>query len=429
MDSTNSNPAPAEPAPATAPKFSQLATLFGLFYFLQGIGDPTDGLLTQPLRGLLLDRGENAATISSFMFLLSLPWTIKPLYGLISDFLPLAGYRRKSYLAVGSAISAAALFALAAQPTSIDRLHLLLWLAPPAVSVAFADVVIDALLIERGQPQGWTGQLQSVQWTALYGAAALAGWGGGYLSHHHLLTTGFLIVATGSLAALVLSLLAAEDRSLAARAARRGTASQLAEAWRMPVLRASALFLILWAFNPFSDTVLHVHMHRHLGFSEQFFGETVTYSALASMAGTLFYGAVRTRIKDFRLLLHSAVVLGIISTIAYWAVRDEMSARATCAAAGFTTAVATLVQLDLAAQVCPLALAGTVFAVLMSLSNLSMFCSAWLGGICYDHFRTRWGDQLAFDLLVALGGLTTAACWLIVPRLSRELTAHASSRS
>jgi predicted MFS family arabinose efflux permease len=194
----------------------------------------------------------------------------------------------------------------------------------------------------------------------------------------------------------------------------------------MPVLRASALFLVLWAFNPFSDTVLHVHMHRHLGLSEQFFGETVTWSALASMAGTIFYGAVRGRIKSFRFLLHSAVVLGIVSTITYWAVRDEMSARTTSAAAGFATAVATLVQLDLVAQVCPLPIAGTVFAVLMSLSNLSTSVSARLGGFCYDHLRTTWGDQSAFDLLVALGALMTAACWLVVPRLARELEAHAS---
>ena len=39
--------------------------------------------------------------------------------------------------------------------------------------------------------------------------------------------------------------------------------------------------------------------------------------------------------KDFRLLLHAAILLGIASTIAYWAVRDEMSARETSAAARF----------------------------------------------------------------------------------------------
>ncbi|HEY1785444.1 MAG TPA: MFS transporter [Pirellulales bacterium] len=426
LDSTHSNPSPDEPGAPPAPKFTQLATLFGLFYFLQGIGDPTDGLLLQPLRSLLMERKESAATISTFLLFLELPWGIKPLYGLISDFVPLAGYRRKSYLVLASAVSAVALFLLAAQPDSIDKVPLLLWLLPLAVSVAFSDVVIDALMIERGQPHGWTGQLQSLQWTALYGAAALAGWGGGYLSEHHLIRVGFLIVGIGSVVGLILSLLAHEDRSIAARALRRGSKAELTAAWRMPVLRAAALFLILWAFNPFSDTVLHVHMSQHLGFSEQFFGETVTWSALASMAGTLAYGAVRSRIKDFRLLLHAAIVLGIVSTIAYWAVRDEMSARATSAAAGFATALATLVQLDLAAQVCPPELAGTVFAVLMSLSNISLYVSRWLGGILYDRLRTAWGDQLAFDLLVALGGMTTAACWLVIPGLTRQLRVHDS---
>ncbi len=139
----------------------------------------------------------------------------------------------------------------------------------------------------------------------------------------------------------------------------------------------------------------------------------------------LCYGTVaRSRIKNFRLLLHSAIVLGIASTIAYWAVRDEMTARTTSAAAGFTTAVALLVQLDLAAQVCPLAIAGTVFAVLMSLSNLSTFVSAWLGGICYDRLRLTAlgvGDQIGLrSARGGSGGATTAACWLIVPRLARE---------
>jgi predicted MFS family arabinose efflux permease len=82
--------------------------------------------------------------------------------------------------------------------------------------------------------------------------------------------------------------------------------------------------------------------------------------------------------------------------------------------------------LDLAAQVCPPEVAGTVFAVLMSVSNVSLYVSRWLGGILYDHLRAAQGDQLAFDLLVALGGATTAACWLVVPRLTRELTAHDS---
>lgn len=42
-----------------------------------------------------------------------LPWTIKPLYGFLSDGLPLFGYRRKSYLVGAGAVGTSAWLALA----------------------------------------------------------------------------------------------------------------------------------------------------------------------------------------------------------------------------------------------------------------------------------------------------------------------------
>ncbi len=167
-------------------------------------------------------------------------------------------------------------------------------------------------------------------------------------------------------------------------------------------------------------------MTRGLEFSEEFFGETVTWGSLAAMAGTACYGVIRTRVKDFRLLLHGAVLLGIASTIAYCLLRDEWSARAASALAGFSGAMALLVQLDLVAQICPLEIAGTVFALLMALHNLTMFTSARIGGKLYDLWQVDFGKQFAFNLLIALGAATTAACWLIVPWLSREMNAHSS---
>lgn len=42
----------------------------------------------------------------------AIPWIIKPLYGMLSDSVPIWGTRRKSYLLIFSAVSAAAYFAL-----------------------------------------------------------------------------------------------------------------------------------------------------------------------------------------------------------------------------------------------------------------------------------------------------------------------------
>lgn len=405
------------------PSFVALAGLFGVFYFLQGIGEPDDGLISQPVRSLLMRWDLDAGEIGRFSALIMLPWSIKPLYGLISDFLPLAGYRRKSYLVLTSSLSAAAMFGLSALPLEPGDTTLLLGLLMvPAVGIAFSDVAIDALMIENGQPRGWTGHLQSMQWTGMYAAAALAGVAGGYLSEHQIERYGFFFCGWTCLAALALSCAAPEQRRRLAADRVQVDWRLLASAWRIPVLRAAAVFLFLWNFNPFSASVLHYHLTKQVGFSQQFFGNLTTVTSLASMTGALSYGVLR-RFFSFRVLLHASILLGIASTAAYWGLAGEFSARIVSAAVGFTTAVATLIQLDLAAQVCPIEIAGTVFAILMSLANLGTSLSAGVGGYAYTVLRKSLDGHSAFAWLVGIGSLTTAACWLVMPWLLRGLAA------
>src|SRR5262249_15086005 len=150
-----------------------------------------------------------------------------------------------------------------------------------------------------------------------------------------------------------------------------------------PVL-AMGVFLFLWNFNPFSNAVLHVHMTRALGFSERFYGNTVALTAVASIAASVAYGLYCRRVR-MPLLINGSIVLGILSTLAYAWVTDERSAELVTLGAGFTYMTATLIQLDLAARTCPTVTAGTVFALLMALENLSASTSTWLGGVLYDH--------------------------------------------
>jgi hypothetical protein len=82
-----------------------LGSLFGLLYFVQGIVEPTDGLLSQPIKSLLRNWGYSAASTAWFIAVLSVAWAIKPLYGLLTDFVPLAGSRRRSYLLLTTAVA------------------------------------------------------------------------------------------------------------------------------------------------------------------------------------------------------------------------------------------------------------------------------------------------------------------------------------
>ncbi len=394
--------------------------MFGLFYFVQGISEPTEGLISQPVKSLLKSWGRTATEITAFHFLISSPWYLKPVFGLLTDFVPLAGYRRKSYLTVASLAAAAMLLILYGTHLPPGSDNLLLWmLLIPTIGVAFSDVVIDALMVDTGQPLGLTGRFQSIQWGAIWGASILNGFIGGYLSQHGLQTTGFLICGTAVVLTLGLSLFAVHEQRVPNRPDFAAAGRSLWEAVTSPAVLPVALYLFLWSFNPFASTVQYLYMTGPLGFSEQFYGETNSYYAMASMIASLAYGLYCRRFSRLT-LINTSIVCGILQTLAYYWMQDELSARLIVIAAGFTYSTGMMVQLDLAAQSCPPRVAGTAFALLMALSNLGMGLSTKVGGAWYDEWSATLDTRGAYLRLVWVGAAFTAGCWLLVPLLVRK---------
>ena len=88
-----------------------LLWFFALVYVVEGLGQ-IGGLIAQPLNLLFESkcRVGHRVQITAYLTLFNLPWIIKPLYGLVSDFVPLFGYRRKSYLLIANAAAAVAAF-------------------------------------------------------------------------------------------------------------------------------------------------------------------------------------------------------------------------------------------------------------------------------------------------------------------------------
>jgi hypothetical protein len=58
------------------------------------------------------------------------------------------------------------------------------------MAIALGDVIVDALMVEKGQPLGLTGRFQSIQWAAANAALLLTGIRGGYVAKErvHLLS-------------------------------------------------------------------------------------------------------------------------------------------------------------------------------------------------------------------------------------------------
>lgn len=399
-----------------------LVLMFGAMYLVQGIAEPTEGLIAQPVRSLLKSWGYTTAAIAGFGALLALPWSLKPIYGLLTDFVPIARTRRRSYLILTSGISTLALLVLYLIPIPPGSYHLLLYLLLiPTVGVAFSDVVVDALMIEKGQPRGLTGILQSVQWAAMYAGTILAGLVGGYLSHHGRQNEGFLICGVMAFLTCLLTCFFVKENPYVSRKGHlRLATKELAAAARTPVVMAAAAFLFLWSFNPFSMTVLYMHMTKELGISEQYYGFTISTLSVGAIVGSLGYSAYCRRVQ-MSWLIHLSIAMGVLSTLAYCLVVDQMSAAIVSCVVGFTYLTGSMVQYDLAARACPPAAAGTTFALLMALSNLSMSLSTAIGGSLYDYWSERWNPKTAFNLLVAAGALSTCACWLIVPFMLRTI--------
>ena len=414
-----------------------LASLFALLYFVQGIVEPTEGLLSQPIKSLLRNWGYSAASAAWFIAILSVAWAIKPLYGLLADFVPFAGSRRRGYLLLTTAVATIGLTTVYFLPLTSERaVLLLLLLLPVSVAIAFSDVVIDAMMIAAGQPRGVTGRLQSIQWASMYAATILTGIIGGALSQAGLQQAGFLIAGLFCAVSLVtIWLLVREPPArLSAREPRsrsqsgestgevrsdawRGAIAEMWQTVRQPGIAGVGIFLFLWNFNPFSSTVLYFYSTEALGFSEQFVGSLTAWHAVGLLTGSILFGLVCRRIPILW-LIHGSIVTGILATIAYWGYRDATSGVLISLGVGVVYAIGSLIQLDLAARVCRPETAGTTFALLMSLTNLSAALSQGFGGWIYEALVERWGYLLAFQMLVAVGALFTAACWLLLPMLN-----------
>jgi len=144
------------------------------------------------------------AEMSALTGLFTLPWTIKPLYGFLSDGLPLFGYRRRSYLILCGIIGTLCYAALGTDfaglyHTGIDidatvtatNLPItmlqatILSLVVSSACIAFSDVVADGIVVQRTRDATdpkVAGGLQSLCWgSASIGALISAYFSGSLL--------------------------------------------------------------------------------------------------------------------------------------------------------------------------------------------------------------------------------------------------------
>ncbi len=279
------------PQPKTAVNASWLVAFFGLAYFCQHFAQA--GFISQPLSLFfkeVLHYGPKDVTM--FFSVLTIPWVIKPIYGLICDYLPLFGYRRKSYLLILSLVASGGFLMLSGVSDAATIRTLLLI---TAASTAFSDVAVDGLMVELGNKTGLTARFQSAQWLWFYFAQAFTSFAGGmfaqYLSPDSALHYAAMVTAIFPLIVLVATWFwVTEERSQVNVTQLKTTTRQLGRViFRSPRLWIAAGFVAFWHFSPSFGTPMYYHMTDNLHFSQEFIGWTGTVGAFASLLGAWIY--------------------------------------------------------------------------------------------------------------------------------------------
>lgn len=432
-----------------------------LVYFVQGIL----GLSRLAKDFFVKDElGLDPAQASLIFSASSVPWLVKPLWGFISDSIPLFGYRRKSYLALCGGIGALAGVSLWGVVDDVPGAAAAFTLG--SLSTAFADVVIDSVVvaIARGESQALSGSLQSLCW----GSVAIGGIASAYFSGSLIEEYGtryvFGVTALFPLLIAGAALLvdeakiesdaarrtdeAGRDRDVARADTEMGTrvetstalasaaderlsvGAQLAELgkklWSVGKQRsiwAPTAFVFLWQATPNPGTAMFYFTTNELGFTPEFLGRVALARSAAALFGVGLYNTTLKRVPLKKMFLWSAVLgtaLGLTQLILVSGYNRELGISDQFFSLGDTVVLTVLGEVSflpvlvLAAKVCPEGVEATLFAALMSVFNAGGVASGALGaaltsalGVTSENFDNLFELVLLCNLssLVPLLGL------------------------
>jgi MFS family permease len=391
---------------------------FLINYFVQGaigiIYEPLDYILKDTLR---LTPGQ----ASGFIAWMTLPLLLKPVYGYITDFIPLGRYRRKPHLILAAVAASVAFFSLTVQ--SHDRyLALLIPMALSIFAMAFADAVCGGLLVEDGKERHETGSYQALHIGGLYLSAVLVGMGGGWLTSHVPFRWIFALAGMLPLAIVVVTLFIDEPNHA------RATPRQISHFWSFIRTRPFwmlSLTILLWNFYPFLGTVQFYYQSNVVGLSPQWIGSLMTIGSISGLVGSaVFWKFCRIRAVDTWIGYGPFVMTGV--SLLYLFYRGPVSVTVIEVLFGFTSVFFRLALFDLIARTCPPDAEATAYAVFLTFFDVAMYGSNALGGRLYDFAQRCVASQPAHNqisaaVLIVAGAICTLACRWTLPQSQKEM--------
>jgi predicted MFS family arabinose efflux permease len=383
-------------------KYLPYYILFSLIYAGQGIYSlPAQSIFywLKETLGLGVDK------IAYIGALTTIPWCIKPLYGMISDVFPLLGYRRKSYLIINYIFIT--LIGLGIFFFGLTVPSLILTGIFCGIAFAMNDVCADGVMVEVGQKEKMTGKFQSVQWGAISIASLLTSLCGGLIAKYLNYQWANLFVSIFIFCILLFLIFNYKEEKRSEKINVK-CFKGIKSAIKNKQLWLAILFLFFLYFSPSFGTALMFKMRDVLNFDKIFIGVLgSTGSAFGIIGAFLYYKLCKS--FNLKKLLFWTTLLGALTTFCYLYYPNWQTALIYSIIFGTFGMLSQLVILDYAAQITPKEAEAFTFAGLCSIINLGSMGSAALGGFLYP--------KIGLDYLIIISGAFTLFCLFFIPHL------------
>ncbi|MEM0476648.1 MAG: MFS transporter [Candidatus Aenigmatarchaeota archaeon] len=390
--------------------------IFALVYFFSPNG--LSSLPNLTLNFLLKETLKLTATqLAYFSAITILGWALKPLWGLISDLIPIFGSKRKSYLVLTSLL-AAFCWLILAFTQNYNVWLLLIILTISSFAYAFQDVVTDALMIEIGKKEKRLAEFQSVQWLAVSIAQIITGFTGGLAAEKLRAQTTFGI-------AVLFPLIVAFSVILFLRKTKEETNlnfKEFKENLKSTVFNKEFilinLFLFLWVFAPSFGAPMFYYQVDVLKFSKIFLGTLASLGAIGSVLGAIIFPYLTKHVK-FKKLLFWLVFLGGVLTfesliyLTHFVKQNLFLAKVLAIFDNFLISVLEtlffLTMLNFAARKIDSRITGSIFAFITSIRDIGIIGSNALGGWLFS--------KIGLASLIIFSGINNLAILIFIPFL------------
>ena len=371
-----------------------LVVVFAAVYFAEGIAQQS-GIIGQPLRLYLNDGLKlNTTQIALLGWIWYIPVLVKPLLGILTDYVPILGSRRKLYLIGANAVATIGYLVMIGA-FNVITLSVAMFITNAGLIMATA--VCGGLLVEQGQKSGLSSKLVSLQWVFFSIALIFSSSMGGMLSEQYKAAPVIALHYAGGIAAVAIVLITVvcwyfvnEEKSaekanwLAVGATIKDGVAEVA---KTKAVWLAGLFIFSYFFSPGFGNPMFLYMKDSLHFDQQFIGNLGSLGSIASIAGGVVY-LFMSRWMSLRSILYFSMIAGILATLSTFLLVDRESAVILTLGGSAVGMIALIAGCTLAAEFCPKGAESFTYAILMSCHNLCNPVSELSGGLLYDTYST-----------------------------------------